>query len=526
MKLCFVKIYNYRNLDNLSFTFNDELNFIIGENNLGKSNFIDLLQGLFDLTRFSEDDFFDLNIPIRVEMELKLSAKERPIFATRDKILFIKAIQKNADANIVYFNAKTNTEISVEAIRCVNFFRDGAIAGQGLDFRFLKLEHFGRIYKYYKSRYGSFENLELSKKFLLAIELLILEKISIVNKTRKEKIKDAFDKKARVNKRKTEKPFSFPIMLAFDELEMHLHPYIQRSIVRALSKIINNENSFFCEILKKEFGIKNFSGQIFIVTHSPNILLNDYKQFIRFYKNTGQSAVVCGENINVQNDKHLFKNFIYFKEAFFAKFVIVVEGDSEFVAIPEFAEKILGGNNFDTFGVSIIKADGKTSVSLVMKILQAFKINNLGVVDRDDDDYSIIQSRLNRRPHLYTTYFRDFEEELLEKLGFENYHLLDKFLFLSENEKSTFFARTIRDEQYCKKLAEKYSLKINFEQLVCKDYLLQNYFKSQEVIKLFYLSELNRRKGISFWHELAYELPQKFIPDIYRTIILEAVSIE
>lgn len=530
MKLISVYVENYRNLGNLTFAFNEDLNFIIGENNLGKSNFIDLLEILFTHTRFQADDFFDVDKEIYIDFQMKLNESEKKLFATRDDFLCIVATQKTADSNIQYLNSKTNLEIPVEDIRCVNFFRDGSIPGQGLSFTFSQTPNFVKIQEHYRKEYGDISALERSKKFLLAIEFLILEKIFSMSKTRQEKIKNAYYNKAskktkQKSKKNSLKHYQLPIILAFDELEMHLNPYMQRSLVRALSKIINNENNFFFAVLKKEFGIEKLSGQVFIVTHSPNILLNNYKQFIRFYKKNSVGSVICGEKINVKNDKHLLKNFIYFKEAFFARFVIVVEGDSEFAAIPEFASKILNGNGLDSYGVSVIKADGKTSVNLIMNILQAFKINNLGLVDRDDDDFSKIQSRLQHPPYLYTTYFRDFEEELLEKIGYENYTILDTFLFSTENDKRLTFNRTFRDEQLCRKKIEKYSLDFKVDKNLKSD---EDYFSmyntNENAMKLFYLSELNRRKGISFWHEVGFELPITFIPEIYKKIILEAVS--
>lgn len=531
MKLISVTVDNYRNLGELEFSFNDDLNFIIGENNLGKSNFIDLLEVLFNRTRFEPSDFFTVDAAIKIAFQVKLNDSEKNIFGIRENVLSVLATQKNADSNIAYINAKNNTEIPVEAIRCINFFRDESIPGQILQFSFSRFEHLQKIQSYYYAEYGDIENLEVSEKFLLALEFSILEKIYAMSKTRQEKIKSAYNKhyieQILYGSESAAQDFSqryeLPMLLAFDELEIRLHPYMQRSLVRALSKIVNNENSFFCRILKKEFGIERLSGQLFIVTHSPNILLNNYKQFVRFYKANGNSAVVCGKNIHVKNDKHLFKNFIYFKEAFFAKFVIVVEGDSEFAAIPEFAEKILNGKGFDSYGVSLIKADGKTSVNLVMNILQAFKINSLGMVDRDDDDISKIQARLKHPPYLYTTQFRDFEEELLEKLGSENFSLLDRFLFLSDSDKRQSFYRTLRDEVLCKKKCEKYGIALCLEHSDDES-ALEQYFDDKNALKLFYLSELNRRKGISFWHELGFELPKEYIPDIYKKIIVEATS--
>lgn len=43
MQILNIQIQNYRNLDDRSLTFYPGTNFIIGENNVGKSNFLDLL---------------------------------------------------------------------------------------------------------------------------------------------------------------------------------------------------------------------------------------------------------------------------------------------------------------------------------------------------------------------------------------------------------------------------------------------------------------------------------------------------
>ena len=40
MRISRVKVHNYRNIDGIEVLLNPECNYIIGENNLGKSNFL------------------------------------------------------------------------------------------------------------------------------------------------------------------------------------------------------------------------------------------------------------------------------------------------------------------------------------------------------------------------------------------------------------------------------------------------------------------------------------------------------
>ena len=54
-----IEINNFRNLDGIKMNFDSKMNFIVGENNLGKSNLLDCLNTVFNYSRFKEDDFFN-----------------------------------------------------------------------------------------------------------------------------------------------------------------------------------------------------------------------------------------------------------------------------------------------------------------------------------------------------------------------------------------------------------------------------------------------------------------------------------
>ena len=48
------KIDNYRNLSGQSMIFDNSLNYIIGENNVGKTNILELLNIILSIGKFSE----------------------------------------------------------------------------------------------------------------------------------------------------------------------------------------------------------------------------------------------------------------------------------------------------------------------------------------------------------------------------------------------------------------------------------------------------------------------------------------
>lgn len=80
MKINYVKVKNFRNFNEFSIKLNPDLTFIIGENNLGKSNILDLLDVVFNKKGFDENDFKDVSKEIEVELTLELDNIEIGLF--------------------------------------------------------------------------------------------------------------------------------------------------------------------------------------------------------------------------------------------------------------------------------------------------------------------------------------------------------------------------------------------------------------------------------------------------------------
>lgn len=59
MEVTFIKIMNYRNLSELQVAINNDINFIVGENNIGKSNFQNCLLKVLSCKSFQKEDFTD-----------------------------------------------------------------------------------------------------------------------------------------------------------------------------------------------------------------------------------------------------------------------------------------------------------------------------------------------------------------------------------------------------------------------------------------------------------------------------------
>jgi len=105
---------------------------------------------------------------------------------------------------------------------------------------------------------------------------------------------------------------------------------MQRSLVKYVSKLLRNKEKDFSILIKELFNVDNVIGQAIIVSHSPNILLDNYKYIVRFYPEGTEIKAVSGENLAIEEgvEKHLLMNFPYIKEAMFSRCGVIVEGQT------------------------------------------------------------------------------------------------------------------------------------------------------------------------------------------------------
>lgn len=473
-----VEINNYRNLTGKTIIFNDTLNFLIGENNIGKTNILELINICLAIGKFVETDFMDITLPIKIKFKVKYSNEEIGYFEDNFDIddsnsITLVAMQDSVDERINYYHDTPNqTQISMATIRTMNilYYYAQRMPSKEVDFR--KTSGSGKVLNYLIQH--SLEQSEIQEKDILKktkLENIVknvnrqIKKINTitgdsvsayvdteVNKlvcrllglgdesgrelsSLGEGVQYAFNILLQIieiiyNVKTTRKPEDFeerlinrdgkklfPLFLVLDEPEVHQHPYRQRSLIRKIKALIENNNQEFLDLLKDLFDIDGVTGQIFIATHSPNILLDNYRQFIRLYKSTGtnsQLEIVSGMKVVIDDKlyKHMLHNFIYLKEAMFSKCIIFVEGDTENGAIPVFAERM--GLDMDGRGIGVIKLDGADSVKRCMALYKSFGIKSIAIIDKDK------KGSYGSEPDIYFTKANDYEEDV-----YDNFKLID-----------------------------------------------------------------------------------------------------
>lgn len=474
-----VEINNYRNLTGKTITFNDTLNFLIGENNIGKTNILELINICLAIGKFAETDFMDITLPIKIKFKVKYSNEEIGYFEDNFDVddsnsITLVAVQDSVDERINYYHDTPNqTKIGMATIRTMNilYYYAQRMPSKEVDFR--KTSGSGKVLNYLIQH--SLEQSEIQEKDILKktklknivknvniqikkINTITGDSVSAYVETEVDKlvcrllglgdengrelsslgegVQYAFNILLQIieiiyNVKATRKPEDFeerlinrdgkklfPLFLVLDEPEVHQHPYRQRSLIRKIKALIENNNQEFLNLLKDLFDIDGLTGQIFIATHSPNILLDNYRQFIRLYKSTGtdsQLKIVSGMNVVIDDKlyKHMLHNFIYLKEAMFSKYIIFVEGDTENGAIPVFAERM--GLDMDERGIGVIKLDGADSVKRCMALYKSFGIKSIALIDKDKkESYS-------SEPDIYFTKANDYEEDVYDNFKLTDY---------------------------------------------------------------------------------------------------------
>lgn len=489
-------ISNYRNLSGIEFNFDEKINFIVGENNIGKTNLIELMSKFIKVGKFEENDFAELREPIEVNFKIKYCKEELGFFENTFDIdntnaITITARQENVDTRIEYSHLESGSYINPKNIKMLNFIYYSSLRSPNKELSFANNIGTGKVLNFIMKK--SLESKDIEQMDLLKQEDVnevlaeINSKFEKLNGLSGEKI-EAFlssDKESIINRllelgdssgrniselgdglqysfniflnildllvhlKTTKKEEDFesllikdkygnkfvPIILGLDEPEVHQHPYRQRALIKSIQKILDGENEKFIEIINELFGIDGFYGQVFVSTHSPNIILNDYREITRIYKCGDNIKATCGSTLSFQEDvhKHLIRSFVYFKEAMFAKSVILVEGDTEYGAVPVFAERL--DFDLDEENVGLVKLDGADGVLKYLELFDAYKIDAVAILDKDKEETYTGNPKIN-----FTT-SEDFEEEMFDNYSFKKY-----VKYLESISKHSFLIKILKDK--------------------------------------------------------------------------------
>ena len=383
MRISYAKVNNYRNIDGIEVIFNPECNYIIGENNIGKSNFLSLLSIVCDGRSFNEKDFADPEKPIEVELGIKFLPNEQGFFGDNfspddASLLKMRYHQTVRDAYPTIISVDSNESIPLRQLRKFSFLKYETTSVPSKELRldtqkgagllisaiieqfdngtmhdFLDTTQIDKLMEFingYLEKIKSFRDYSIKAtvspnvtemltrlfylsdgvrtiestgsgvQYIAMASLSILCQIMELYKSKSVLFDDLLYTESGGMK-------MLPLILAIDEPEVHLHPFLQRSLIGYYKRILCNKDAEFVSLLKSLFNVDGISGQLIIVTHSTDALIGDYRNLIRFCRNADKIAAISGYalrpaagassngKIKAETEKHLIMHFPEIKEA-------------------------------------------------------------------------------------------------------------------------------------------------------------------------------------------------------------------
>jgi len=177
-------------------------------------------------------------------------------------------------------------------------------------------------------------------------------------------------------------------ILALEEPELFLHPHARRHLFLILREIAGNGIQVIISTHSSSFIDTEFFDEIGRVIKITNpdgdeetqLVMKSKIELVQHCINTG----VPSAKTNESNISEFYKTTSNprLNEGFFAKCLILVEGETEELSIPEFLLNL--GISCDALGISIISVNGKNQVPKYWRLYSAFNIPIIIIIDNDN----------------------------------------------------------------------------------------------------------------------------------------------
>lgn len=159
-------------------------------------------------------------------------------------------------------------------------------------------------------------------------------------------------------------------IIAVEEPENHISPHLIGKLIKNLKNIASKNNA-----------------QTIVTSHSPAIVKRVDPECIRYFRMKTESESTEVREIILPDKEKFEDQYKYIKEAvkaypelYFAKLVVLGEGDSEEILLPKFFD--CSGKDIDVSGVSIVPLGGR-HVNHFWRLLNDLKIPHITLLDLD-----------------------------------------------------------------------------------------------------------------------------------------------
>lgn len=536
-------IENYRNLVDVYMTFHEKANYLVGENAIGKSGFLRLLSMMSQGGGFQEEDYADPEKPIMITIQLHMLDSDSEYFAdSPSRHIQDISVRMEVHVSDIYprlYQVDTGEELPLTLIRRIRYIRNAAADPEEnymspQVYRALEellagwsQTHIGdlkpeiRSYIQHEVQVGKLDSSYYVCVFLLSrilsredravadnMKFISLVALRIITQIYRMTQSYAMPLEHTLIIDKQQRRF-LPLFVSIDEPEVHLHPYMQRSILTYFKSLLNNQDSRFCELIQDLFHIDGLRGQLFIVTHSTDSLVDDYRNIIRLYRDTRHNVcAACGSMIHFSEEieKHLIMHFPEVKEALYSRSVLIVEGETEYGCFQRFGNTL--SLPFDYYGICLINARGESSIPKIKKLLEYFRIPTIALFDAD-----VKNSRQGERGVYFTDHIC-FEMDLAKTMIDNGKRReLDRIIDTANGD----HARATSDmlKKACRKL------NINYHEYPSK-LLWHVNARNTKALYVYYFAWLYSNKGVILGRLIGQALQKKEIPPAFVRVIQAA----
>ncbi|WP_283279563.1 ATP-dependent nuclease [Streptococcus dysgalactiae] len=163
-------------------------------------------------------------------------------------------------------------------------------------------------------------------------------------------------------------------ILAIEEPETHIAPHHIGKLIKRFKQLGNNDNS-----------------QVILTSHSPAIVNRIDPEDLRYLRIENNDRVLQTIVSDIQLPQAIDASYKYIKgaiqaypELYFAKLVVLGEGDSEELLLPKFFDLL--GKEVDSSQISIVPLGGR-HVNYFWKLLNALRIPYITLLDFDNERY-------------------------------------------------------------------------------------------------------------------------------------------
>ena len=163
-------------------------------------------------------------------------------------------------------------------------------------------------------------------------------------------------------------------ILAIEEPENHIAPHHIGKLIKRFKQLGNNDNS-----------------QVILTSHSPAIVKRIDPEDLRYLRIENNDRVLQTIVSDIQLPQAIDESYKYIKgaiqaypELYFAKLVVLGEGDSEELLLPKFFDLL--GKEIDSSQISIVPLGGR-HVNYFWKLLNSLKIPYITLLDFDNERY-------------------------------------------------------------------------------------------------------------------------------------------